>query len=299
MSVRPKSVVVTGASSGIGQGCALHLERLGWRVFAGVRSEASAAALRSQASARLTPLLLDVTDQAGIAQAVQTVSQALGDVGLDGLINNAGSVVGGPLEFLPIAQLRQQLEVNVIGQIAVTQAFMPLLRAGRGRIVNIGSIAGRSAIPLLGPYAASKHAIEALSDTLRMELLPFGLEVCLIEPGSILTPIWEKSLAASTELSQSLPPQVQSLYGLMIAGTSRFARYAARQGQPVEHVTRAVEHALTAPRPRTRYIVGRDAWIRRGLQFLPDRVRDRLIVGQMQKLGQPRSQSETVEPTQH
>ena len=180
-----KSVVITGASTGIGAACALHLDQWGWRVFAGVRKQGDAEALRAQGSARLTPVSLDVTDTVSISTAASAVAGAVGAAGLAGLVNNAGIVVPGPIELLPLSDLRRQLEINVVGQVAVTQAFLPLIRAGRGRIVNMGSIAGRMATPFTGAYGASKFALEALTDALRLELQPWGISVSIIEPGAV------------------------------------------------------------------------------------------------------------------
>ena len=190
------AVVITGASTGIGAASAVELARRGFSVFAGVRKRCDGERLKAQ-SPHIVPLLLDVTDAGQIAAAAETVGRAVGDAGLAGLVNNAGIVVAGPLEILPLDQLRLQLEVNVVGQIAVTQAFLPLLRKARGRIVNMGSFNGRIASPYLAPYAASKHALEALSDAMRLELRAWGIRVSVIEPGATTTPIWDKSLAAA------------------------------------------------------------------------------------------------------
>src|SRR5574341_29762 len=181
----PDGIVITGASTGIGEACALYLDELGYRVFAGVRRPSDGETLKAKASARLTPVVMDVTDVASIDRAVETVKQAVGSVGLAGLVNNAGIGVGGPLEVVPLADLRKQFEVNVIGQVAVTQAFLPLLRQGRGRIVNMGSIAGRVVMPFMGPYSASKFALEALTDAMRLEFQPWGIQVSIVEPGAI------------------------------------------------------------------------------------------------------------------
>lgn len=273
-----KTAVITGASTGIGAACALHLDGLGWQVFAGVRQPADGEALRQQASDRLTPLLLDVTDPADIAAAAATVTTAVGEGGLAGLVNNAGIALGGPLEFLPIADLRRQLEVNVVGQIAVTQAFLPLLRRRPGRVVNMGSISGRVAMPFVGPYAASKFALEALTDSLRVELRPWGIHVSIIEPGPIITPIWQKSLAAADELTQALPPAAHQLYGAAMAKARERLIGASQAGIPPEAVAQVVAHALTAKRPKTRYPIGRG--VRLAIlfaRFIPDRLRDWLI----------------------
>lgn len=280
-SSRSGTVVITGASSGIGQACALRLDHLGFRVFAGVRKEADAAALRHKASDRLTPLFLDVTDSAQISEAAAAVARAVGNNGLSGLVNNAGIGVGGPLEFLPLDELRLQFEINVFGQVAVTQAFLPLLRQGRGRIVNIGSIAGRSVLPFSGPYCASKFALEAITDALRMELLPWGVAVAIVEPGSVVTPIWEKTLTMIDRITQKLPPKAHQLYGPAVAAVVRILEASGRNGIPADEVAKTVEHALTAQRPKTRYVVGREARMRVVLQMLPDGMRDRLITAQI------------------
>jgi NAD(P)-dependent dehydrogenase (short-subunit alcohol dehydrogenase family) len=273
-----KAIVITGASTGIGAACALHLDRLDFQVFAGVRRQVDGDALRQQASHRLIPLFLDVTEPASIAAAANTVSAAVAETGLVGLVNNAGIALGGPLEFIPITELRRQLEVNVIGQVAVTQAFLPLLRRGRGRIVNIGSISGRVATPFLGPYAASKFALSALTDSLRMELRPWGIEVCLVEPGPIATPIWAKSLAVAEQMVQNLPPQAHAFYGSAFDKMRELALNRSQMAIPPEAVAKVVAHALTAPRPKTRYLVGPGAWLAAFLaKFAPDRLRDWLI----------------------
>lgn len=276
--VLQQTVIITGASTGIGAACALQLDRLGWQVFAGVRQPADGAALQQQASGPLTPILLDVTDAGVIAAAAETVAAAVGQAGLAGLVNNAGIALGGPLEFLPIAELRRQLEVNAIAPVAVTQAFLPLLRRGRGRVVNIGSISGRIAMPFIGPYSASKFALAALTDSLRVELRPWGIEVALIEPGPIATPIWDKSLALADDLAGSLPPQGHDLYGAAMAAARETIARASRSGIPPEAVAQVVVHALTARRPKTRYLVGRGVWLAALFaKFVPDRLRDWLI----------------------
>jgi NAD(P)-dependent dehydrogenase (short-subunit alcohol dehydrogenase family) len=281
-----RTVLITGTSTGIGRATALHLDRLGWSVYAGVRRDADADALRATATGRLTPVHLDVTDAASIEAAAEMVSAAVGDVGLHGLVNNAGIAVAAPVEFLPPEQFRRQFEVNVVGQIAVTQAMIPLLRAARGRIVNMSSIGGRLASPMMAPYNASKFALEALTDVLRVELRPWGIEVVAIEPGAIATPIWEKSLAAADDLLAMLPAAAQELYGPSIEAARRQARHLAATGIAPEAVARAVTHALSARRPRSRYVVGRDAQVGVLLaRFMPDRMRDALL---FRRAGRPR-----------
>jgi NAD(P)-dependent dehydrogenase (short-subunit alcohol dehydrogenase family) len=272
------AVVVTGASSGIGEACALHLDRLGFRVFAGVLTAAEADAVARRTGGRVTPVVLDVTDAASIAAAAAVVARALGSAGLAGLVNNAGIAVAGPLELVPPAALRRQLEVNVVGPVSVTQAFAAMLRAGRGRVVNIGSILGRIALPFLGPYAASKFALEAISDALRVELRPSGVDVVVVEPARVATPIWQTSLAATLRALRPRWRDAERLYDLAL-----LARHAAALGAPrgqlsPEAVARAVAHALTARRPRTRYLVGAEARVLAALgQWVPDRMRDRLV----------------------
>ncbi len=272
------TIVVTGASSGIGKACALQLDKLGFRVFAGVRREMDSDALRHEASAALTPILLDITDTASITSAVDIVTTAIGEIGLAGIINNAGIAVAGPLEFLPVSEIRKQLEVNVIGQIAVTQAFLPLLRQGQGRVINIGSLGGRIAMPFIGPYSAAKFAMEALTDALRMELRPWHIHVSIVEPGFIATPIWEKSKEVAGTIFDNLPRQADHMYGPIIPGVRETYSHAGRTGTPAEEVARVIIQALTAARPKTRYIVGRGARLGTSiLERLPDKLRDALI----------------------
>lgn len=272
------AVVVTGASSGIGEACALRLDGRGFTVYAGVRKAEDGEALKAKASARLTPLMIDVADDASITNAAQTVSEAVGASGLAGLVNNAGVVMPGPLEYLPIGDLRQQLEVNVVGQVAVTQAFLPLIRAGHGRIVNIGSIGGKVAPPFMGAYGASKFAMEALTDVLRIELSPWNIHVAIVEPGAIDTRIWSKGLAAGEALQEALPPEGERRYGEAFEAIKQRARKNSEEGISPEEVAKAVSHALSSKKPKTRYVVGRDAKIQAALaRIAPDTVRDRLI----------------------
>jgi NAD(P)-dependent dehydrogenase (short-subunit alcohol dehydrogenase family) len=276
-------VVVTGASTGIGRACALALDARGFRVFAGVRNPEDAARLAEAGSERLMPVHLDVTDAESLAEAAESVTESLRGDGLGGLVNNAGIAVAGPLEFIPVDEFRRQLEINVVGQVAATQAFLPLLRAGRGRIVNISSASGRFANPFMGPYAASKFALEALSDSLRLELRPWGLHVVLVEPGVIDTPIWKKSLASADRLIAAMPPGAQELYGPAIEAIRRGVENL--RGIPAERVADTVVRALTAPRPRSRYVIGRDARLRVGLSYLPTRLRDWIVARRLPHRG--------------
>jgi len=267
----PKSVVITGASTGIGRGCALRMDALGWRVFAGVRREADGASLRAEASKRLTPLMLDVTKAQEVLEAKDFIAAAVGATGLDGLVNNAGVPYGGPIEFLDLAELRRTFDVNFLGLVHVTQTFIPLLRRAAGRIVNMSSISGWVASPFLSPYSTSKFALEALSDALRVELRPWKIHVAVIEPGAIDTPIWGKGSEYVKRLGADSGGQMVQLYG---SGVEALKQWIKPHGIPPDHVVNAVQHALTSGRPRTRYPVGRDAAIVRIFRFLPDRWRD-------------------------
>jgi NAD(P)-dependent dehydrogenase (short-subunit alcohol dehydrogenase family) len=282
------AVLITGASTGIGAACAVDLDRRGFRVFAGVRQPAHGDALRARASTRLAPVLIDVSDAASIAGALATVTASTDT--LAGLVNNAGIVVAGPLELLSPDDLRQQLEVNVIGVVAVTRAFLPLLRRGRGRIVNVGSISGRMATPALGAYSASKFALGALTDSLRVEVQPWGIDVALVEPGPVATPIWQKGRASADARRAELTADAGALYGDTIAAIERVVARSEREAVPAEDVARVVAHALTAPRPKTRYLVGRRTRIRALFARLPDRLRDRLMT---LALGLPKRDAKT------
>jgi NAD(P)-dependent dehydrogenase (short-subunit alcohol dehydrogenase family) len=270
-----KSILITGASTGIGRASALTLLEAGFHVFACVRNERAAGALRASLPAavadRLSTLELDVTSPEQIRAAVTAVEPAVGDRGLWGLFNNAGIAVNGPLECVPIDALRRQLETNVIGQVAVTQAFLPLLRKARGRILTTGSIAGFSTIPALGPYSMSKHAMEAMSDALRRELRPWGIEVSLLEPGSISTEIWQKGASAFSETMKAPPAGLMDLYGGLVESLQALSTQSAQKASPVSVVTQDVLHAFTAVHPRTRYCKGHGSTARKVFKRLPDR----------------------------
>jgi NAD(P)-dependent dehydrogenase (short-subunit alcohol dehydrogenase family) len=273
-----KSVLVTGASTGIGRATALRLDRSGWRVFAGVRREEDADSLRGEGSERLTPLMLDVTDPEQIAAAAARVEELVGDAGLDALVDNAGIGVMGPLETLPIEDFRRQIEVNLIGQVAVTQAMLPLIRRAKGRVVLVSSAGGRMALPFGGAYHAAKFGLEGVADSLRQELRPWGIEVVVIEPGSIDTPIWERAVSGYEEMASRAPAAQRELYGERLAKLQDGARRTAARGIPPEKVARAIERELNAKRPRTRRRVGLDAQAQILLRrLLPDRALDRLL----------------------
>ena len=271
-----KAVLVTGASTGIGQACALHLDHLGHRVYAGVRKQAQAQELSGRGSGRLTPVILDVTEQAQVDAVAARIAADGGE--LAGIVNNAGVAMGGPLEYLPLSAWREQFDVNVLGQVAVTKAMLPLIRPARGRIVFMGSIGGRMATMLLGPYCASKFAIEAIGETLRQELHPWGISVSVIEPGAIKTPIWDKGRRDADDLEQELPAEARTQYASHIAAIRKGIDMQDRNSVSPQKVARAVEHALFASRPRTRYLVGTDARVQSALvRWLPDRAREAII----------------------
>jgi NAD(P)-dependent dehydrogenase (short-subunit alcohol dehydrogenase family) len=281
MTGKARTVLITGASSGIGRACARRLAGAGFQVWAGVRSEADTSALRAEDPA-ITPVRIDVTDAASIAEAARQVAGRLGDAGLGGLVNNAGIGLSAPIEYVSAEVLKHHFEVNVFGQLAVTQAFLPLLRKARGRIVNMGSVGGRMTIPFGGVLCATKSALGAINDALRLELRPFGIRVCLIEPASIYTPAAEKTLGDVEATIRGLPVEGAARYGQMLREFNRRAYAFERKGSPADVVARVVEHALTAARPRVHYPVGKHARILAAMprlfpDWLLDRIRRRLF----------------------
>ena len=262
-----RSALVTGASTGIGRATAMRLDAAGWRVFAGVRREADAELLRDAGSERLAPLILDVTDAGQIAAAAEEIGSRTGSDGLDGLVNNAGIALPSPLETIPIEDFRRQIEVNLIGQVAVTQAMLPAIRAARGRVVFVSSIGGLIAFPMTGAYHAAKFGIEAVGDVFRRELRGWGISVSIVEPGSIATEIWDRGEAAADEIA-ARSPQREALYGKAIERYRKTFESVAGRGIPPDRVARAIEHALTARRPRARYLVGADAKLQARVRHL-------------------------------
>jgi NAD(P)-dependent dehydrogenase (short-subunit alcohol dehydrogenase family) len=262
-----KTVLVTGASTGIGRASALLLAREGFTVYAGVRKDADGQAL----GPTVIPIKLDVTDAGQIAEAVARIGH------LDALVNNAGVGVTGPVEFVPLDALRWQYEVNVFGQIAVTQAILPLLRASRGRVVTVGSVGSWITLPFGGPLCSSKHAIRSLSDALRMEVKPWGIEAILIEPGSIHTDAVDKLEGEVEPRLASLGEQGRHLYGTAYRTMTTAGLKKERDGSSPDVVARAVLHALTSRRPRVRYPVGKDSRLMSALgRWLPQRALDTL-----------------------
>jgi NAD(P)-dependent dehydrogenase (short-subunit alcohol dehydrogenase family) len=274
--------LVTGASSGIGAATALRLDADGHEVFAGVLDEADGAGLAA-ASDRLRVVVLDVTSAASIEAAVAGVSGHLAGRGLDGLVNNAGVGFPGPLELLALDDLRRQLEVNVVGQVATTQAMLPLVRRASGRIVFVGSVGGILASQFAGAYHASKFAIEAIGDVWRQELEPEGIDVILIEPSAISTPIWSKAIADLDALRQSSSPRMTP-YRERLAAFRESLQSADEHGKPPEDVAEVIAQALTDERPDARYVVGAAGKLATALRpLVPDRVADKLA----QRTAQP------------
>lgn len=273
-----KSVLVTGASSGIGRACVHALDNRGWRVFAGVRRDADARSLARESSASVWPVRLDVTVASQIDDVARLIEQEVGAAGLDALVNNAGVVTAGPLEFLPLADIREEFEVNTFGPIAVTQAMLPLLRTARGRVVTISSVSARIALPIIGPYAASKFALEAFLDALRLEVARTGVDVVVIQPGPIETGMLEKSIHEAEDRFDRLPPEAGLLYRPLMEAARAAARATDRTALPPSAVVRTVLEALEARRPRPRYMVLRGGWMFRLItNLMPDRLRDAAI----------------------
>jgi len=272
------SIFITGSSTGIGEDAALHLDRLGHRVFAGVRKDADGEALRARASERLTPVRCDVTDEGSVTEAMARIGEEVGAAGLDGLVNNAGVAQAGPLEHLSLDDWRSQFEVNVFGQIAVTRAAIPVLRTASGRICFVGSVSGRIGSPLMGPYAGSKFAIEGIAQSLRLELRPWGMAVSVVEPGPVKTPIWAKGRAYADELEARLGPEAVAQYRDQIEAARKAVDTNERIGVSTAKTSAAIEHALLADRPKHRYLVGPPAKVVGVLaRILPDRALDRVM----------------------
>lgn len=267
------SVLITGASTGIGAACTHYLAQRGFHVIAGVRRTEDGELLR-QTSPDISPIMLDVTRADHITTATQAIQNIVGENGLAALINNAGIATAGPLEFLPLDELRYQLEVNTIGLIAITQAMLPFIRQAKGHIINMSSFGGNISSPFLGPYHASKFALEALSDALRMELRPWGIHVSVIKPAAVSTPIWNKAIDDSSRFSA----KVHDYYGYAFDALTRNAQEANRVGVEASAVAALVHRALTVPKPKTRYLIGFNRLAYVVLQILPDRWRDHLIL---------------------
>lgn len=274
-----KKVLVTGSSTGIGRSTALHLAERGWHVFAGVRKQGDADSLLAEAGGALEPVLLDVAEMDSIGAALEHI-QGAGDGTLDALVNNAGVYIGGPLELMEPKQVHQTMAVNVTGLLLLTRACLPLLRASQGRIVNISSISGLIAMPGVSVYAASKHAVEAITDSLRLELSPFGIKVVAVEPGGVKTPIWDKG-AERDEAARENPEKaaLRELYAPLVKLLEKLN--AKPGGLPPEALAEVVTEALESSDPKNRYLVGKDAKALKLLTRLPDSLRDRAIAAKI------------------
>jgi NAD(P)-dependent dehydrogenase (short-subunit alcohol dehydrogenase family) len=269
-----KSILITGSSTGIGRASALRLDKEGFQVFAGVRKSSDGDALKKASSGRLIPIILDVTESESITKALETVSKKTNGE-LYGLMNNAGVSNGAPVEVTPISALRDVLEVNVIGLFAVTQAFLPLLRKSRGRIVNTGSLWGLTALPGVSVYSSSKYAVEAISESLRVELRPFGISVSVLEPGVIATEIWKKGMAKVEDLALNANPDIYKLYdplGMSYKNMIKTQKYLSP-----EAVADRAYHAFTAKKPKYHYVIGNDAKFLTAIEHLPGRIRDWIL----------------------
>lgn len=276
-----KSVVVTGASTGIGWGCVKVLTKKGFHVFGSVRKQADADRLSKEFAGKFTSLIFDVTDASAVKKAAEQAATALGGETLAGLVNNAGIAVAGPLLYLDIDELRHQLEVNVTGQVIVTQAFAPLLGADRsrkgkpGRIVMITSVGGRNASPFVGPYNASKFALEGLSESLRRELMLFGIDVIVVAPGAVATPIWDKAEQVDVSRYANTP------YAASLNKVRDYMLAMGRKGLPPETIGRAVWRALTLRNPKVHYTVTPTPLQDFMVRTLPKRMVDNMIAGQL------------------
>ncbi|HWB68036.1 MAG TPA: SDR family oxidoreductase [Mycobacteriales bacterium] len=270
MPMQRGTVFVTGASSGIGRATAERLARDGFDVIPGMRRDEPLPAPVQP------PVLIDLADPESIGPACkQVLERANGR--LVGVVNNAGINVNGPFETVAVERWREQFEVNLFGHIAVTQALLDALFANHGRIVNVGSIGGRHASPMLAPYNASKFAVHGWTDSMRNELAPHGVKVILVEPGSIATAMWDKGIsAAETHLSDNLTDEQKQRYGKQAERAMRTARFAASHAVPADRVAKVIERALTARRPRGRYLVGPDARVQAAIAVAPTPVFDRL-----------------------
>jgi NAD(P)-dependent dehydrogenase (short-subunit alcohol dehydrogenase family) len=267
------SVLVTGAARGIGRAITEHLAGHDWKVFAGVRTPQDADAIAAVDPQRITPVILDVTVDDHIAQLDASLPTRL-----DAVVNNAGIVASGPMEAVTTAEWRKQLDVNVIGQLAVTRAVLPRLRESGGRVVFISSVNGQVSMPMLGAYSASKFALEAAADALRMELRPWRIPVVIIEPAQTDTDMWRTADQMVADTEAALTPELRTLYGRHVAGMRKFVPVSQRMAVPTERVSTVVEHALMTRRPRARYVVGVGPRLQAALvPKLPAVVRDVLL----------------------
>jgi short-subunit dehydrogenase len=277
-----KAIVITGTSSGIGRECALYLDKAGFTVYAGVRKSGDANSLKNEASENLIPIILDVCDVESIHSAHGIIEKETGGE-IFGLINNAGIGCSSILEVTPIADIRKIMEVNVIGLMAVTQAFIPMLRRGKGRIINIGSASSMIALPGASVYSASKFAVRAITDSLRLELKSFGISVILVAPGAVVSEIWDKGRAYKKKLYKSVKPETAQLYSKLIKFGDNLNEKSKKI--PTREVAKVMVRALTSTKPKYHYPIGRDAKrASRAVKF-PKSILDWMIMRRVQKLG--------------
>lgn len=270
----PPAVFVTGTSTGIGRACVDELAGRGWRVFAGVRTSEDADRLLADIGDQVRPLQVDVTDADQIHAAVEAVATELAGSELHGLVNNAGIFLGGAIETTTPEQWRRQFEVNVVGLASVTRAMLPLVRTARGRIVNVSSVVGRMSMPMMGPYAASKHAVEAICEALRFEVAPMGIHACCVNPGAVSTPFWTKLADQIDTETAPLPLPVQRHYRRHTDAVRGLAEQGGAGGVDPGKVARTIHRALTSRRPKDHYLVGAGAKVAAGvISRLPDRLR--------------------------
>jgi NAD(P)-dependent dehydrogenase (short-subunit alcohol dehydrogenase family) len=277
-----KTIVITGTSTGIGKACALHLDKLGFKVYAGIRKQADGDSLKIDASDRLTPIVLDVTDAESIGAASSIIAKET-DGEVFGLINNAGIGRGGALEVTPVTEIRKLMEVNVIGLMAVTQAFIPMLRKGKGRIVNIGSTSSILAFPGASAYCASKFAVRAITDSLRLELKPLDISVILVAPGAVESEIWDKGKAYKKKLREMVKPEIAQLYAPLIKFGDKLNNELKKI--PAIEVAKAIAHALTIAKPKPYFLVGKDAKGAAKVAKFPKGLIDWILMKRIQKLG--------------
>ncbi|WP_141430787.1 SDR family oxidoreductase [Bacillus sp. 03113] len=269
------AIFITGASGGIGSACVRKFTEMGYLVFAGVRNKEKGIQLKKAISTAVVPIEIDITIPSSVQAAAKEVEKFLGNEGIVGLINNAGYIVQGPLELLSPEEIKHQFDVNVFGQITVTQAFLPLLRKVSGRIINVGAVTGKTTIPFLGAISASKHAMESITDAFRVELKPWNIHVSLIEPAAIQTEIFQKSTVDFNHSLKQVPAEKRSLYEKALEAIH--SSMANQNASPIHVVVEAIVHAMTATKPHTRYAVGRGAGMFVALRLLPDKLRDKLI----------------------
>jgi len=277
-----KSILITGTSTGIGKACALYLDKLGFKVYAGVRKKTDGESLIKKTSENLTPIILDVTDEESISNAVNIIEKETGGE-LFGLINNAGIGRSGVLEVTPVEEIRKVMDVNVIGLMAMTKAMIPMLRKNKGRIINIGSTASFLASPGASAYAASKFAVRAITDSLRLELKPFGMNVVLVAPGAVESEIWGKGKVYKNEMRKNVKPEITKLYATLIKFGENLINELKKI--PADEVAKSVAYSLTSPKPKRYYLVGDDAKAGAKASKLPKVLLDWIFMKRIQKLG--------------